>query len=169
MAELLVLRVVHVMGGIFWVGGMMWMAFFLMPTMAAAGPAAGPVIAGLQQRKLFVWLPVVAIATMLAGIRLMMIQSANFSAIYFSTPMGRTYLAAGSMAILAFAIGLTVNRPAMNRIPAITAAMPSADESSRAQMQAEMATLRKRSGVMTKVVTWLLIGAAVGMSVARYA
>lgn len=168
MAELLMLRLVHVMGGIFWVGGMMYMAFFLMPTMAQAGPAAGPVIAGLQQRKLFVWLPVIAIATMLAGIRLMMLQSDGFSAVYFATPMGRTYLIAGSLAVIAFAIGFSINRPIMNRIAVLTAAMPGADESSRAQLQAEMAMLRKRSGVATRLVTWLLIAAAAGMAVARY-
>ena len=136
MAEMLVLRLIHVMGGIFWVGGMMYMAFFLMPTMAQAGAAAGPVIAGLQQRKLFVWLPVVAIATLLAGIRLMMIQSDGFSSVYFGTSMGRTYLVAGSLAVIAFAIGFSINRPAMNRIGELTAGMPTADETTRAAMQA---------------------------------
>ena len=168
MAEMLVLRLVHVMGGIFWVGGMMYMAFFLMPTMAQAGPAAAPVIAGLQQRKLFVWLPVIAIATLLAGIRLMMLQSDGFSSLYFGTPMGRTYLVAGALAVIAFAIGVSVNRPTMNRIGVLSEAMPGADDSTRAQMQVEMAVLRKRSGVVTKLVTWMLIAAAAGMAVARY-
>ena len=66
-AEMLVLRVVHVLGGVFWVGAMMYNAFFLMPALSQAGPAAGPVMAGMQQRKLFMWLPIVAVATMLAA------------------------------------------------------------------------------------------------------
>ena len=168
MAEMMVLRLVHVLGGVFWVGGMMYMAFFLMPTMAQAGPAAAPVIAGLQQRKLFVWLPVIALATMLAGIRLMMIQSDGFSALHFSTSIGRTYLVSGSLAIIAFAVGVSINRPAMTRIGVLTAAMPTADDATKSAMQAELATLRQRSGVATKVVTWLLIAAAAGMAVARY-
>ena len=169
MAEMLVLRLVHVLGGVFWVGAMMYNAFFLMPTIAQAGPAAaGPIIAGFQQRKLFVWLPIVAILTMLAGVRLMMIQSANFSSAYFGTPMGRTYLAGGAMAIIAFAIGFAVNRPAMTRMSELGAAMASANDSAKAAMQGEMAMLRKRSGVGTVVVTWLLIGAAAAMAVARY-
>ena len=69
MAELLVLRLVHVLGGVFWVVAMMYNAFFLMPTIAQAGPAAaGPIIAGFQQPKLFVWLPIVAILTMAIGV-----------------------------------------------------------------------------------------------------
>ncbi len=168
MAEMLVLRLVHVLGGIFWVGGMMWMAFFLMPTMAAAGPAAAPIIAGLQQRKLFVWLPVVAIATILAGIRLMMIQSTGFSSIYFATPMGRAYVLGGSLAISAFAIGLTVNRPVMARMTELGTAMAAADEASRPAMQTEMATLRTRASRATRMVTWMLIVAAAALAVARY-
>lgn len=168
MAEMLVLRLVHVLGGIFWVGGLMYMAFFLIPVMAQAGPAAGPVMAGLQQRKLFVWLPVAAIATLLAGIRLLMIRSEGFGAAYFGTPMGRTYLVSGSLAVIAFAVGISISRPAMARIGVLSAAMPSADESTRAQLQAEIGALRKRSGLATMVVTWLLIAAAAGMAVARY-
>lgn len=168
MGEMLVLRLVHVLGGTFWVGGMMYMAFFLMPAMAQAGPAAGPVIAGMQQRKLFVWLPVVAIATLLAGIRLMMIQSDGFRAVYFATPMGRTYLVAGSLAIIAFVIGLTINRPAMNRIGVLTQEMASADDSRRTQLQSELAALRGRTRVATAIVTWMLIAAAAGMAVGRY-
>ena len=169
MAEMLVLRLVHVLGGVFWVGAMMYNAFFLMPTIAQAGPAAaGPIIAGFQQRKLFVWLPIVAILTMLAGVRLMMIQSANFSSAYFGTTMGRTYLAGGAMAIIAFAIGFAVNRPAMTRMSELGAAMANANDSAKAAMQGEMAMLRKRSGVATAVVTWLLIAAAAAMAVGRY-
>jgi uncharacterized membrane protein len=169
MAEMLVLRLVHVVGGVFWVGAMMYNAFFLMPIMAQAGPAAaGPIIAGFQQRKLFVWLPVVAILTMLAGLRLMMLQSAGFSSVYFGTPMGRTYLLGGAAAIIAFAVGFAVNRPAMTRMSELGAAMAGSDEAKRAAMQAEMATLRKRAGVATAVVTWLLIGAAAAMAVGRY-
>jgi uncharacterized membrane protein len=168
MAEILVLRLVHVLGGIFWVGAMLYNAFFLMPAMVQAGAAAGPVMAGLQQRKLFTWMPVVAILTMLAGIRLMMIGSQGFDGTYFATPMGRTYLGGGVLAILGFVVGLTVARPAMMRAGELSQAMASADEAGRAAMQAELATLRKRGATASTVVTWMLIAAAAAMAVARY-
>lgn len=168
MAEMLVLRLVHILGGIFWVGAMLYNAFFLMPAMVQAGPAAGPVMAGLQQRKLFTWLPVVAILTMLAGIRLMMIGAEGFGAAYFETSMGRTYLGGGILAILGFVVGLTVARPAMMRAGELSQAMASADASRQAAMQAELATLRKRGAMASTVVTWMLIAAAAAMAVARY-
>ena len=40
MAELIVLRLVHVLGGIFWVGAGLFNMVYLGPAMAAAGPAA---------------------------------------------------------------------------------------------------------------------------------
>src|SRR5688500_5509174 len=68
-AELIVLRLIHIVGGVFWVGSALFTAFFLMPTLMQAGPsAAGPVMGGLQQRKLMVWLPVVAVLVMLSGL-----------------------------------------------------------------------------------------------------
>ncbi len=167
-AEMLVLRVVHVLGGVFWVGAMMYNAFFLMPALSQAGPAAGPVMAGMQQRKLFMWLPIVAVATMLAGIRLLMIQSAGFSSVYFGTSAGRTYLLGGVVAIVAFAIGLFISRPTMMRMSQLSAALPTAEESRRAAMQEEMAVLRRRGATSGTIVTWMLIAATVAMAVGRY-
>ena len=94
--ELLVLRLVHIVGGMIWVGTGVFNSFFLMPTLAQAGPAAGQVIAGLQKRRLFTFLPVVALLTILSGVRLMQITSAGFSPAWFASTPGRTYAAAGS-------------------------------------------------------------------------
>ncbi|HRP07539.1 MAG TPA: hypothetical protein PLL69_03535 [Gemmatimonadales bacterium] len=166
--ELLVLRLVHVLGGIFWVGGMMYANFFLAPALRQAGPAAATVMAGLQQRKAFVWLPVIALITILAGIRLMMISSLGFQPAYFAAAPGKVYLAAGTASVIALVVGLAVVRPGMQRMAGIGARIASAPESERAAMQAEMARLGSRGAAMQALVTWLLIFAAAGMAVGRY-
>ena len=48
MGEMIVLRLVHVLGGIIWVGSMTYMTFFLMPAIADAGPAGGRDRDGVQ-------------------------------------------------------------------------------------------------------------------------
>ena len=69
--ELVVLRLVHILGGIFWLGSGLFTTFFLIPALGRAGPAAaGPVMGALQQRRLFTVLPVVALLTILSGVRL---------------------------------------------------------------------------------------------------
>ena len=83
-AELIVLRLIHVLGGIFWVGSALFTAIYLVPSLAQAGPAAGQVMGALQRRRLFIVLPTVAVLTVLSGIRLMQLTSDGFSAAYFN-------------------------------------------------------------------------------------
>ncbi len=166
--ELLVLRLVHVVGGTFWVGGMMYVTFFLAPAVAQAGPAAGPVMGALQQRKVFVWLPVVAVLTILAGFRLMMINSMGFQAAWFASASGKVYTAAALISVVALVIGLAVVRPGMQRMAGLMARMASADEAEKAALQVEAVALRTRGARMQQLVTWLLIIAAAGMAVGRY-
>ena len=68
--ELILLRIIHVVGGVFWVGSALFNALFLFPALAQAGPAGGQIVQGIQKRGMMVTLPTVAILTMLSGIRL---------------------------------------------------------------------------------------------------
>ena len=129
--ELLVLRLVHILGGMIWVGTGIFNSFFLMPTLAQAGPAAGQVIAGLQKRRLFTFLPIVAVLTILSGVRLMQITSAGFSPAWFASTPGRTYAWSGVAAIVGFLIGVIIGRPAAMRTAKIAQAMSTASPDER--------------------------------------
>jgi uncharacterized membrane protein len=166
-AELLVLRIIHVVGGVFWVGTMLFNAFFLGPAMAAAGPAAGAIALQLQRRKLFTVLPVVAIVTLLAGARLMMITSNRFSPSYFSQRNGMTYGIAAIIAIIAFIYGMAVTRPAMAQVATLSQQAAS-DEVNRDRIMSEVRSMQQRARSATVVVAVLLLLTAIGMSVARY-
>jgi uncharacterized membrane protein len=168
--EMIVLRIVHVLGAIFWVGAGLFNTFFLGPAMAAAGPAAGPVIAGLQKRRIFTVLPIVAILTILSGARLMMIASGGFNPAYFSSPMGRMFAIGGAAGIVAFLLGITFVRPAGNRMSATAAALASTtDGAQRAQLGATLESIRNRFQTFNLIVTTLIVLAALAMAVARYA
>lgn len=166
-AELLVLRVVHVVGGVFWVGAMAFNAFFLGPAMAMSGAAAGQIMINLQRRRLFTIMPIVAILTILAGFRLLMITSAGFAADYFHRPSGIAYAASGALAVVAFFIGLLVTRPSMTRVAAMSQSAAS-DPVSRDKISAELQKVQARVRSSTRAVAWLLLAAATGMAVARY-
>ena len=167
--EMIVLRIIHVVGAIFWVGSGIFTFFFLQPAMAAAGPAAGPVIAGLQRRRIFTVLPIVALLTILSGARLMWITSGGFAAAYFSSAMGRTFAFGAAIGIVAFLIGIIFVRPAGNRMSATAAALATAtDNAQRTQLGATLDATRKRMQVFGLVVTGLIIVAALAMAIARY-
>jgi uncharacterized membrane protein len=168
-AEVIVLRLIHVLGAIFWLGSMMFMSLFLMPALAQAGPAAGPVMKGIMDRKFPVYTPIIAGLTMLSGLRLLMIASANFNGGYLSSPVGRTFAIAGTLAIIGFIFGMALVRPAMMKSAALAAQMQSApDDATRGRIGAELTALRQKGAVGNMIVLVLLVLAAAGMAVARY-
>ena len=167
MAELIVLRLIHILGGILWLGSGMFTLFFLQPAMTKAGLAsAGPIMANLRQRRMFTVLPIIALLTILSGIRLMMIVSAG-SPQWFESPMGQTFSVSGLFAILSFLTSIFIARPATMRMGKLSQP-PIPDGASKEARDAEIRSLQRRATWSTQIATGLLILAAAGMAVARY-
>lgn len=168
-AELLILRLVHVLGGVFWLGSGLFTSLFLFPAFAGSGPGAGAVMAGLQRRRLFTVLPIVAALTILSGLRLMWIGSGGFSPAYFESGMGRTFAVSGALAIIGFLLSLLLARPAMVRsgeLAARSGGMPPGPE--RDAVNARIGALQRRGAVSSFLAVSLVTLAGVGMAVARY-
>lgn len=167
--EILVLRLVHVLGGMFWVGSALFSTFFLVPAITAAGPAAAPVMGALQKRRLFMILPVIALLTILSGLRLMWITSGGFRPEYFQTRSGATFAIAAAASIVTFALTLLVARPMAVRGTQLAGELARAPEGeARAAIAAELARVRSRGAVATMAGVAMLLLAASGMAVARY-
>ena len=166
-AELLVLRVVHVVGGIIWVGSGVLLGLFLAPALSKLGPVAGQVMGELQKRKMMTVLPIIAILTILSGVRLMQITSLGFSAAYFASASGKTFAAAGLAGIVAFFVGIIFNRPIALRMAKVNQEM-AANPANKEALAAEAKALQQRAATMGFIVLGLLVLAACGMAVARY-
>jgi hypothetical protein len=166
--ELLLLRLIHILCGIFWVGSGLFTALFLFPSLATPGVQPGPVINALRQRGLMTALPVTALLTIGSGLRLMWLTSAGFSGAWFATAPGHAFATAGASAIVAFLVSLLVARPAAIRSAQLGGAIASAPVEQRAVLGVEVAKLRRRNAVSSTIVVVLLVLAAAGMSVARY-
>jgi uncharacterized membrane protein len=166
--ELIILRIVHIVGGIFWVGGVLLTTFFLIPAIATMGPAGGEVFAAIQRRKLSTYLFAASLLTVLSGLRLLWITSGGFSPAYFGTAPGRGFSTAAASALVALLLGMLVSRPAAMRAARLGSTMASAPPERRPEIAAEIGVLRRRSALFGTVVAVLLVIAAAGMSVARY-
>jgi uncharacterized membrane protein len=166
--ELFALRVIHVLGGIFWVGSALFTTFFLVPALATSGVNGGQVFAALQKRRLPRVLPLVAILTIASGLRLMSLASGGSMAAYLTTPSGRTFAASGAAAIVAFVLSLLISRPAAVRSATLGASLASATAEQRAVITLELAQLRRRGAAASAGAVALLVLGAAGMSVARY-
>jgi hypothetical protein len=129
----------------------------------------GQVVAGLQRRRYFVTVPIIATLTILSGLRLLWIGSAGFSPAYFETGTGRTFAISAVAALIAFVLSLGVARPAAVRAGKISGLLPATqDAPERERLLGELDRARRRSAVATAFAIGFGIAAASGMAVARY-
>lgn len=151
---MVVLRLLHIVLGAFWVGAIFFTALFLMPAMAAAGPDAAKVGQGLQQRGFMTIMPIVAVLTLLTGIDLMRRASGNFQAEWFGSRSGMVYSIGATAAVLAFIVGFFLMRQLLLKAQAVP--------------PAEGGPLRARATRLNQVVAVLLLVAAAAMAIGRY-
>jgi uncharacterized membrane protein len=163
------LRLIHIFGGVYWAGSIFFFVTFLEPSIRSLGPDGGKVMIRLFERGFLNLMPVVAIVTILSGLWLLWILSAGFSSDYMGSAVGIALSGGAAFAIVAFITGLTVMRPAANRVWAIARQLPTeSDDAKKKSLMAEMDRVRARAGLAGRIVFALLIGAVAMMSVARY-
>ena len=164
-----VLRLVHIISGVFWVGSVMFTSLLLAPTLRALGPGAAPVMNQLVKvRKLPVVMMVSAILTVVAGIWLLLIDMNVSDGAFMRTGAGKTFGAGAVFAILAFVLGMVVNAPTAKRLGAIGTAVAARGGPPTAEEQAEMQRLNGRLSTASLIVMVLLILATGAMAIARY-
>lgn len=163
------LRLIHIVSGVLWVGGVIFVMVFLMPTIRALGPAGGAVMQQMAQvRKLPVFMMSVAILTVLSGIGLYWRDSGGFSGPWMDSGSGRVFGLGGLLAILAVVIGMTIVSPSAKRMGALAGAMQAGGSAPNAEQVAEMQAIQARMGRFSLIVAVLLLLATAAMAVARY-
>lgn len=163
---LLVLRVLHIGAGLFWVGAFFFMNHMIMPAIQSAGPDGGRFTAlimrgGRVQRAMFGS----AIVTILAGFGMYGYFIAQTDGQWARSTMAMGLGVGGIAALLAFILGVAVNMPAAKRMQTI---MAEAKGSPSAEHQAEIGRLRDRMGSISRVVAVLLTIAVLSMASSRY-
>jgi uncharacterized membrane protein len=169
LAAVHLMRVIHILIGVFWVGTVLFIAVFLMPSVRAAGPAGGSVMHQLvQARRLPLWLMAAAIVTIASGLWLYWLDSSGFRSAWLGSGPGRVFGLGGAFAILATIVGMAVNTPAGRRLAALTARVQGSGRPPSSEEAAEMQRLQTRLARATIAVAVLLVLATAAMAVARY-
>ena len=162
------LRLLHILSGAFWYGAVLFSVRFLMPSLRAVGPAAGPVMAQLNQRRMSAAFMGAAIVNLGSGIWLMFIVSGGALGEWMKTGMGRTIGAGAACAILAMVVGMIVNPPAVRRMGQIAAAAAQRGGPPSPEEAAEVQRLQRRMARTNVFAAILLTLALSAMAVARY-
>ena len=159
------LRIVHIVAGIFWVGGTLIMTFFVAPTIGATGEAGQKFVVHLMNNLKFSnRMAAAAGLTILAGFILYWIDSNGFTSDWMKSGAGRGFGIGAAFAIIGFVFGLLVGRTtkAMAQLGAQIQGKPSSEQ------MAQLGTLQKQQAAYSNIAAVTLILAVIFMAIARY-
>ena len=107
---IIVLRWIHILSGVFWVGSSIFLGVFVSPAVAATADAGQKFMAYLVMKsKITLQITIAAILTVLAGCSLYVID-ANLTSGWASTPEGWGFSLGGFFGIIGFIFGIFVGR-----------------------------------------------------------
>lgn len=168
-AELIVLRILHVGGGVLWGGWILAMALFVNPAVAAMGQAGGTFMQALAGKtKLVPIMQVVASLVVLSGWRLLWIVSGGFDAEWVAGVHGMFLLTGGVIGTLMYAYGMLAMRPKAKKIGVIGEAIAKSGMPPSADQQQQMTSLKAEMKQIGTIVGWMMTITVLIMSVARY-
>ena len=159
------LRIIHIVGGVLWVGGTLIMTFFIGPAVGATADAGQKFVGHLMNSlKFSIRMSAAAGLTILAGFSLYWIDSQGFSSAWMNSGAGRGFGIGAGFALVGFVFGILLGRStkAMADLGAKMQGKPSPDQLS--QMQAT----RKQQTANSMISTVSLILALTFMAIARY-
>lgn len=164
-----VLRFIHIVGGVFWAGAVFVMVGFVLPTVRATGPAGGRFMQEMtQRRKLPVFMNATAGLTMLSGFILYGRLVAATDGAWARTTAAMTFGIGALATILAAIIGGAIVGRAGERVAKLGEKVQASGGAPSPEQAAEMARLQARMGTGARVVAGLLFVAVTAMATARY-
>lgn len=166
---MVVLRVVHILAGVFWVGAALTTILFLQPTAREVGPAAGPFMAHLAGKKRLVdWVLRAAGLTILAGLLMYWRVTDGLEWDRITSAYGISLTIGALCAIAAFSLGLSVVRPTIMATLAIGREVGASGGPPTPDQAAQLQAIQHRSHAAGRVIVPLLIVAVAAMASARY-
>jgi uncharacterized membrane protein len=163
----ILLRLFHILGGIFWVGAMVVLAAFVLPAARATGSDSGRFMRSLMvHRRLPTYIGVSAALTVLSGVILYARLAAATHGAWAGSRPGIAYGAGGLAAILGAAIGGFIGSSTGRQMLAVGQTIGAAGPSP--EQQSELDRLLGRMGLGARLSAGLLIVAAGAMAIGRY-
>ena len=159
------LRIVHILAGIIWVGGALIMAIFIAPAVGATAEAGQKFVGHLMGNlKFSSRMSAAAGLTILAGFILYWIDSDGFTSAWMTSGAGKGFGIGAAFALVGLVFGIQVGRitKSMAQLGAQMQGKPSAE-----QVQ-QMGALRKQQMMYSNVNAVLLVVAVIFMAIARY-
>ncbi len=165
---MVILRLIHVLAGIFWVGAIWYFALFFLPRVKTFGQDQGRIMQTMSAQPFPTYMTTAAISVALSGILMYWYTSAGFNAAWIFTPAGVILTLAALLGIFAVVEGFVVSRPAAERMAELGRQAASAGGPPAPAVVQEMQALAARleRGIYRTAVVVLLT--VIGMATFRY-
>jgi uncharacterized membrane protein len=161
----IVLRLVHIISGVFWVGAGLVMYFFIGPTLGATADAGQKFAQHLMLRTRFTAiLTTSAILTVLAGATLYWLDSDGLSSAWLHSGAGTGFAIGAVFGLIGLVFGMMVGSTngALAKLGSQIQGKPTPEQ------MAQVGALRKRLSMVSPINAYSLLIAAFFMAIARY-
>ncbi len=156
------LRLIHILSAIFWMGSTLFIGLILEPTVAALGQEGGRFMQKLAAGPLNRAMSAAGLLTILSGLWMYASVSGGFDpAVMFST---RLPLTLGALAgIASLLVGLLIQEPASKKLGALGRQIASQGGPPTPEQAAQIAALQSALSRGGKLETMLMLLAVLGM------
>jgi len=164
----IVLRLLHIISGMFWVGSALMLTFFISPTVGAtkeAGQGFMRHFMGNTKFNLVMWTS--ALTTVIAGYALYWIDSKGFTSDWMHSGSGIGFGIAAGFAVLGLIVGIFQGKNS-NAMAQLGGKIQSQGTPPSPEQAAQLQGLGKALAVGGMLNATFLILATIGMAIARY-
>jgi hypothetical protein len=168
---MVVFRLVHILGGVLWVGSVFLFVIYVQPSAASLGPAGAPFMAELLgKRRMLDRIIAIGSTTVVAG--LLMYWKDWHDTAGFGDWIGSAWglaLTIGALsAIAALAVGIFGTRPNVERLLGLGREVAASGGPPTPEVAAEIGAIQVRLRLLARLGLGLLLTAVLMMSTARY-
>lgn len=166
---LILLRIIHIFGGIFWVGATVINSVFLVPALRSSGPEGQKFMQSLMVHQRFpIAIAVSAWLTILAGVLLYWRDSGGLQISWITSSVGLGFTVGALAALVGFVLGALVLGPTARQLGELNGRFHASGEPPTAGQRAEITRLNARMGKAGGINMILLMVALLAMATARY-
>jgi uncharacterized membrane protein len=167
----IVFRLLHILAGVAWAGGVFLFVVFVQPSAAAIGPAAGPMMGQLLgARKLVDWFLRLAGITIVAGLIMYVKDASEFGSLgkLLDTGYGVALTVGMVTAIVAALLGMFVTRPGVQRLLGLQRAIADSGAPPTPEQGAAIAKIQGTLKTFARLSLAFLTITVAAMATARY-
>jgi hypothetical protein len=162
-------RLLHIVFGVLWVGGLGLLVMFILPAVGALGPVGGQFMQHIiKNTKLTTFMPAIGGVTVVSGFWLYWHDMSVSGGTFGASRQGMTLGLGGLLGTVALIVGGIMTGGSAGKIAKISSAAAAAGGPPSAEQMAQIGVLQARMRLGARISFALLLLAVVAMAVARY-